>query len=277
RPYLASGKTQLAGKRLLIVDDNATSRRILTTLAAGWAMQSRAALSGREALDWLQGGERFDIAILDMQMPEMDGTTLAAEIRQICGAAMPLVLLSSVGQREMIADKTLFAAYLSKPAKPTQIFETLAGLVMDQGEAWQTRLPSLPPLAAADTASERLLLAEDNVVNQKVALMMLQKLGFRADVAANGFEVLEALRRQSYDIILMDVQMPEMDGLEATRRILTAYPAPGDRPWIVALTANAMQGDRELCLAAGMDDYISKPIKKDELMLALERARAARA
>ncbi len=276
RPYLASGKTHLAGKRLLIVDDNATSRRILTTLAANWAMQPKAASSGAEALGWVRAGERFDIAILDMQMPEMDGVMLATGIRQLCDPAMPLVLLSSLGQRELIADKTLFAACLTKPAKPAQIFETLAALIRDESDTWQAQLPALPTAAVADASRERILLAEDNVVNQKVALMMLQKLGFRADVAANGHEVIEALARQDYDVILMDVQMPEMDGLEATRRIVAQHADPRNRPWIIALTANAMQGDRETCLAAGMDDYISKPMKKDELMAALDRARLAR-
>ena len=120
----------------------------------------------------------------------------------------------------------------------------------------------------------RVLLAEDNVVNQKVALSMLQKLGFRADVAANGLEVIAAVERQPYDVILMDVQMPEMDGLEASRRLGQLRPDPAQRPWIIALTANAMQGDREMCLAAGMDDYISKPIKRAELLAAIERAHA---
>jgi len=129
-----------------------------------------------------------------------------------------------------------------------------------------------PDNGAAPLHSERVLLAEDNTVNQKVALMMLQKLGYRADVAGNGYEALQAVKRQDYDIVLMDVQMPEMDGLEAARHIV-ARTTPAGRPWLIALTANAMQGDRERCFAAGMDDYISKPVKVDELAAALERAK----
>jgi CheY-like chemotaxis protein len=128
---------------------------------------------------------------------------------------------------------------------------------------------------AAPTRPERILLAEDNAVNQKVALLMLARLGFRADVAAHGIEALEAVQRQHYDVVLMDVQMPQMDGLEAARRINTLWPGRRDRPWIIAITANAMQGDREICLAAGMDDYISKPVKTAELAAALERAKLA--
>ena len=130
-----------------------------------------------------------------------------------------------------------------------------------------------PPVVSATAKTVRVLLAEDNLVNQKVALHMLAALGYRADLAANGLEVIEALDRQAYDIILMDVQMPEMDGLEAARRIVARQPDPTKRPWIIALTANAVQGDRDICLAAGMDDYISKPIKKDELAAAMGRVR----
>jgi CheY-like chemotaxis protein len=134
--------------------------------------------------------------------------------------------------------------------------------------------PFVAAAAAAATRTERVLLAEDNVVNQKVALLMLARLGYRADVVANGLEAIEAVTRQRYDLVLMDVQMPEMDGLEAARRILLKWPQRGDRPWIIALTANAMQGDREACIAAGMDDYVSKPIKTEELAAAMARGRA---
>ena len=171
---------------------------------------------------------------------------------------------------------SLFAAYLTKPAKPKQLFDTLCRQLKSEAPA---RPPSTHPFisvpAAEPTETERVLLAEDNVVNQKVALLMLRKIGFRADMAANGNEALEAVQRQHYDIVLMDVQMPEMDGLEAARRMCALWPHRRDRPWIIALTANAMQGDREACMAAGMDDYISKPIKTEELAAALDRARQA--
>ena len=277
RPYLASGLSSFAGKRLLIVDDNATNRRILTAMAAGWGMLSRAATAGAEALAWLNAGEIFDAAILDMQMPEMDGLKLATEIRRLRDATqLPLVLLSSLGQRELIGGESPFAAHLTKPAKPARIFEVLAELFKVAPAPAVSHVSVAPFPVGSGGLGGPILLAEDNAVNQKVALMMLEKIGYRADVAANGREALEALRRQAYRIVLMDMQMPEMDGLEATRRLVAERPNPADRPWIIAVTANAMQGDRELCLAAGMDDYISKPIKRSELAAALERGRQRR-
>jgi CheY-like chemotaxis protein len=272
RPYLAGPKLHLSDRRMLIVDDNATNRRILTTVVGGWGMMPRAARSAREALNWLRAGEHFDVGIFDMQMPEMDGVMLAREVRQVPGGEdLPLVLLSSLGQREVTAEKKLFAAALTKPVKPSQLFDVLAGMFTEP-------VPTVPSThivprtqGPAPASSARVLLAEDNAVNQKVALHLLAAIGYRADVVANGLEVLEALRRQHYDIVLMDVQMPEMDGLEATRHIVAEQPDPAKRPWIIAITANAIQGDREICLEAGMDDYISKPIRKQELAEALQR------
>jgi CheY-like chemotaxis protein len=234
------------------------------------------AASPREALALLRAGEVFDVAILDMHMPEMDGVMLAREIRRLRDVtSLPLVLLSSLGQGAQEPGLELFAVRLTKPAKPAQLFEALATL-FKAGPAEPRPLSEHPFAVAKTTHAERLLLAEDNVVNQKVAFLMLSKLGYRADIAANGLEVLDAVRRQPYDIILMDVQMPEMDGLAAARRLREQDADPRTRPWIIALTANAMQGDREACLAAGMDDYISKPIKTEELDAALDRACAAR-
>ena len=273
----APERAVIEGRRLLIVDDNATNRRILTTLARAHGVGSYAVASGPEALAVLATGERFDFAILDMQMPDMDGEMLARAIRrEHPDADLPLVLLSSLGQRELIGDRGLFFACLTKPAKPAQIVDVLA-----QAAAHPGRRTNRAPAGAARPGSsprfrgERVLLAEDNAVNQKVALHMLAHLGYRADVAANGHEVLAALRRQPYDIVLMDVQMPEMDGCEATTRLRAdgLLRARG-RPWVIALTANAVLGDRERCLAAGMDDYVSKPIKIPDLTAALERARA---
>jgi PAS domain S-box-containing protein len=278
RAFQPAGRPQLAGKALLLVDDNATNRRILVTLAQSWGMTARAAASGAEALGWVRAGEKFDVAILDMHMPEMDGMMLARELRALRDARqLPLVLLSSLGQRDLIEQPEIFAARLNKPAKPAQIFDALCGLFGDEVVPAATPHPFVvPPVPVADfQMTERLLLAEDNAVNQRVALHMLRSLGYRADLAGDGREVLEAVARQPYDIVLMDVQMPEMDGLTATRTLVELYPDPVTRPWIIALTANAMQGDRDMCLAAGMDDYISKPIKTPELAAALERARQA--
>jgi CheY-like chemotaxis protein len=240
-------------------------------------MVPRAAQSAAEALEWLRGGEVFDVAVLDMQMPEIDGVMLAREIRRLPGGEnLPLVLLSSLGQREVTAEKNLFNAALTKPVKPSQLFDLLAA-TFKEADAPSASPIKVTPKPAAEKAGQpvRVLLAEDNVVNQKVAVHMLAAMGLRPDVAANGVEVIEALRRQTYDVILMDVQMPEMDGLEASRQIVAEQPDRAKRPWIIALTANAVQGDRELCLAAGMNDYISKPINREQLADALARMRQA--
>jgi CheY-like chemotaxis protein len=276
RLYTGASRGVVQGRRLLVVDDNATSRRILCDLARNWGMIPTALESPAEALARLRTGEAFDVAILDMQMPDMDGLTLAAEIRSLrTEAELPLVLLSSLGHQEDSAG--FFSANLTKPVKPSQLHDVLAQLFWheEQGDMNHALKRTVHPFAASSAKhSERILLAEDNTVNQKVALHMLDNLGYRADLAANGIEVLEAMERQKYDVILMDMQMPEMDGLEATRRIVQAQSRIESRPWIIALTANAMHGDRERCLEAGMDDYLSKPIKKDELMIALDRGRA---
>jgi len=274
-PHPAATPGLLTDCRLLIVDDNATSRRIFATLAAKWGAAARTASTGEEALAWLRAGQVFDLAIVDMQMPGMSGVALARELRQLYPVErLPIVLLSSLGQvpRE---ERGLFAARLAKPAKPAQLYATLAGLfVPATGGAPAVPAAAAPPPAPtlAETHPERILLAEDNTVNQKVALLMLQRLGYRADVAANGLEVLAALQRQPYDIILMDVQMPELSGIETTRKLRERTANLTKRPWIIALTASAMPEDREQCLAVGMDDYLSKPLQPEELASALARA-----
>jgi CheY-like chemotaxis protein len=270
RSHPAPARAALAGRRLLIVDDNATNRSILTSLAGMHGLVPCAVASGPEALALLEAGERFDFGILDMQMPDMDGAMLAQAIRQRWPEAeLPLVLLSSLCQHDLIPHRQLFGALLTKPAKPAQILDALArlaGAVRPAGKKPETKAAGDRP-----TRRERVLLAEDNAVNQKVALLMLARLGYQVDVVANGLEVLAAVARQPYDIILLDVQMPEMDGLEAVRRLRTDANGTTHRPWVIALTANALQGDRERCLAAGMDDYINKPIKVAELSAALAR------
>jgi len=230
--------------------------------------------SPREALAWIQAGELFDAGILDMHMPELDGVALARAIReQRTAAALPLLLFTSLGRREAGAESVGFAAHLTKPIKPSQLFDALVGVLAGQPIRVDKRTPSRLELdpEMARRHPLRILVAEDNVVNQKLALRLLEQMGYRADVAANGLEAVEAIERQPYDLVLMDVQMPEMDGFEASREIARRWPADR-RPRIVAMTANAMQGDRELCLAAGMDDYMSKPIHVEELVAALERS-----
>jgi signal transduction histidine kinase/DNA-binding response OmpR family regulator/HPt (histidine-containing phosphotransfer) domain-containing protein len=262
----------LSGKRLLIVDDNATNRQILCLQAKSWGMMTRETAHGAEALEWIGQGEPFDLAILDIQMPEMDGVTLARAIRRHRDPrALPLVALSSLGRREANVDDVQFAAFLTKPVKQSQLYNVLLGVLIGQPLPLREQ-PSVAEYdrGLGDRMPLRILLAEDMGVNQRLMLTMLGRIGYRADVAGNGLEVLHALQRQSYDVILMDVQMPEMDGLEASRRINRLLPA-GQRPRIIALTANAMREDREACLAAGMDDYLSKPVQVGALQSALER------
>jgi len=269
----------LQGRKVLVVDDNATNRRVLGLQTAKWGMASRTTESAHEALRWLDQGETFDLAILDMHMPEMDGVALAREIRSR-RSDLPLVLFSSLGRREVGDGESLFTAYLTKPIRQSQLFDTLVGLFV------QEAAPRVAPAVAAPSRLDpematrhplRILLAEDNVVNQKLALRLLQQMGYRADLASNGIEAVESVQRQVYDVVLMDVQMPEMDGLDAARAICARW-GPRERPRIVAMTANAMQGDRDMCLAAGMDDYLTKPIRVERLVEALNHvsARGAR-
>ena len=261
----------LQGKRVLVVDDNATNRRILELQSVKWGMSARATGSPLEALKWLESGATFDLAILDMHMPEMDGMALARKIRER-RASLPLVLFSSLGRREAGDDEKLFDAYLAKPIHQSQLFDTLAGLLAQHVTPKAAPLPGKPRLDAEMAIRHplRILLAEDNVVNQKLALRLLQQMGYRADLASNGIEAVESVERQTYDVVLMDVQMPEMDGLEASRQINARWQSQ-DRPRIIAMTANAMQGDRDMCLAAGMDDYVTKPIRVEQLVEALNQ------
>jgi PAS domain S-box-containing protein len=235
RVYLRGKQPELAGKQLLIVDDNATNRLILARQAEDWGMRPHLCASGEEALAWIQRGEPCDLAILDMQMPVMDGLTLATEIRKYRTAqTLPLVMLTSLGQRESNSQlaEVEFAAFLIKPLKPAQLYNTLQDVF--KGRLLKTKPAPTPSASPGSLLGQshplRILLAEDNAVNQKVALYLLERMGYRADVAANGLEVLQALHRQPYDVILMDMQMPEMDGLEATRYIHESWPA-GERPW----------------------------------------------
>jgi CheY-like chemotaxis protein len=210
-------------------------------------------------------------------MPDRDGLMLAEQIlRSRDAQTLPLVMLTSLERREVDTRGIEFAAFLHKPLKPSQLYNVLISLFAEQEHARSVLTPTEATGGPFDgelgqRLPLRILLAEDNTVNQKLAVRLLERIGYRADVAANGLEVLEALQRQHYDVILMDVQMPDMDGLEATRAIQEGWP-PEQRPRIVAMTANAMQGDREECLAAGMHDYLTKPIQFKALQEVLERA-----
>jgi PAS domain S-box-containing protein len=277
RPSAEEPRGMLGGLRVLLVDDNATSRRILGGLLARWGVAPVGVESGAEALRQLEGDRPFDVAILDLHMPVMDGAALARAIRsRNRPAPLPLVLLCHAGQREQLAEPGIFAACVTKPVKPSPLVDALTRIFRDRAvETARPAAPFVPRPVAAARPTERVLVAEDNKVNLKVTLLMLQKLGYEADVAGDGIAVIEAVRRQHYDVILMDVQMPGLDGLEVTRRIRAGAAGRPDKVWIIAVTANAMEGDRQSCLAAGMDDYVTKPIDILELEWALVRAHHA--
>jgi signal transduction histidine kinase/CheY-like chemotaxis protein len=266
RRDLAGEQVELAGRPILVVDDNATNRRMLALQAGKWGMPTREASSASEALAVLASDEPVDLAIVDMHMPDMSGVDLARRLRE-ARPGLALALFSSLGRREAGADDSLFDAYLAKPLRQSQLFDTLVTLLGHRParRARPREKPQIDP-TMANRHPLRILLAEDNVVNQKVALRFLQQMGYRADTASNGLEAVESTGRQVYDVVLMDVQMPEMDGLEATRSIRARA---GAGPRIIAMTANAMQGDRDLCLAAGMDDYLTKPLRVESLVDAL--------
>ncbi|MBD1834762.1 response regulator [Cyanobacteria bacterium FACHB-472] len=284
-------KSQLIGKRLLIVNNNATNRKNLILKAQSWEMASQTVVSGAEALRYLRSGSGIDVAILDIQMPEMEHLRLAREIRSLPGGkTLPLVILTPLGRQEKEKQvEELNATLLYKPIKQSQLYDVLVGILapeqlkLRKSDETPQRSLSTSTLSQADFLVEqrlplRILLAEDNQINQQVALHLLKKVGYEADIANNGLEVLEALRRKSYDVVLMDVQMPEMDGFETTRHICQDWQLFGSqqnarlqRPRIIAMTANAMESDRLACLEAGMDDYISKPIRFEELISTLSK------
>jgi CheY-like chemotaxis protein/HPt (histidine-containing phosphotransfer) domain-containing protein len=280
RAALQGPQPQLKDLRLLIVDDNPTNRRILTLQTSKWGMIPRSAQSGIQALEWMQQGETFDLVLLDMQMPEMDGLMLAQKIRQLPNTAnLPLVLLTSMGVRpdSPAFAGVSFATCLTKPIKPAQLHEALSRIISGAKPAAKKTAPTKLDPSLANRLPLRVLLCDDNLINQKVALRLLQQMGYKSDVANNGLEGLQAIERQPYDLIFMDVQMPEMDGLEATRQIRARQKDAAATGHfrsvvaIVAMTANAMQGDRDKCLAAGMDDYLAKPVRPEDIQQIIER------
>ncbi len=273
-PSWQSAQPQLSAKRLLVVEDNATNRRIISHRAAQWGMHVEEVTNSQDALRVLAQNAAFDAVILDLQLPDMDGLTLADEIRNHAyGRYLPLLLLSGVrlrgdDNRPLHASISVF---VHKPIRPAQLLDSLCRAMSIQLQR-EKRAPTAPSFDSgfARRLPLRLLLADDNPINQKVGLSVLHKLGYRADIANNGLEVLKALEQKAYDILFLDVQMPEMDGLEAARQICHRWSAD-KRPRIIAMTGNALMGDREKCLQAGMDDYISKPVRIAELQSALER------
>ncbi|MDX1416838.1 MAG: response regulator [Candidatus Promineifilaceae bacterium] len=278
RPYLNADPPELRGRKVLIVDDNDTNRQILTRQTESWQMVAQSTADPQEALSWIELGRPFDVALLDYQMPDMDGMMLAEAIRNLRSAQeLPLAILTSMGHPADRSDMTRLgiAASVLKPIKPSQLFEVLIDICSD-------RPADKPPVrSSADTHLDatmalrkplHILLAEDHPTNQMLAIRLLERMGYHADVAEDGLQVLEALERQHYDVVLMDVQMPKLDGLEATHRIRQREQEEGlPHMYIVAMTASALQGDREMCLSAGMDDYVSKPIRVELLVEALLR------
>ncbi|MEH2239331.1 response regulator [Nostoc sp.] len=294
----------LLNRRLLVVDDNATNRKIIHHQTTRWGMQVDQAASATTALKAIQEAAKqknlYDIAVVDMQMPEMDGMTLGEQIKANSAiAALPLIMLTSTNQRDEIqrALKIGFAAYLVKPVKPSRLLDTIMTILGTQLEKEETGVRSQNSEVriqksefksqelklknyennsnyhSSGSSKLRILLAEDNLVNQKVALKQLQSLGYSADVAGNGKEVLQLLEKIPYDLILMDCQMPVLDGLETTKEIHRCQESSfvnGRRPVVIAMTANAMKEDQQMCLDAGMDDYLSKPVMKEKLAQALE-------
>jgi signal transduction histidine kinase/HPt (histidine-containing phosphotransfer) domain-containing protein len=272
---LAGRQPRLADLRILIVDDNATVRRVLAEQVTLWGMNPSVAENATQAFDWLRAGEQFDLAVVDSQMPGMDGLDLAIEIRRLPGVAMmPLILLTPVGGNA--PTRITFAQTLTKHVKPAQFYAAIERALFSRDKKEAPTTPkSEQPLA--ERLPLRILLCEDNAINQKVAARILKQLGYECAIAANGRAGLEALDHQRYDLVFMDMMMPEMDGLTATRAIrerqkdVAAHPNYDSRILIIAMTAHAQQADRESCLDAGMDDYLAKPIRPADVRGAIER------
>ncbi|RWC16186.1 MAG: GAF domain-containing protein [Mesorhizobium sp.] len=270
----------LAGKRLLVVDDNATNRRIMALQAQSWNMVASASEHPRDALRRLEAGEVFDVIVLDMNMPDMDGIELARKIRALESMeGVPLVLLSSMvpmsEDRKKEIESLRFAAALSKPIKPSPLLNTLLSIfVGTPARSTRADQPKAPAFdgSMANTFPLQILLVDDNATNRKLGSKVLERLGYKPDLAIDGQSAIAAYSQGSHDVILMDIEMPDMDGLEATRLIRRINAEPMHRPFIIALTANAMAGDRERYLNAGMDDYLSKPLRVEDLIASLNKA-----
>jgi signal transduction histidine kinase/HPt (histidine-containing phosphotransfer) domain-containing protein/BarA-like signal transduction histidine kinase len=267
---------QLSGKRLLFVEDNAVNQEIVKSRGEQWGMKVVSARDGREALEAIKATAEFtDVILIDQELPDTNGSELAAKIHsQPKWRATPVVLLSAHrirGEDERLANSGI-SGVIHKPIRPVKLLESLCQALSVAVQPLEKKSPHAPELDSklAARLPLRLLLADDNPINQKVGLSVLRKLGYEADVAKDGVEVLQALERERYDIIFLDVQMPEMDGLEAAQQICARY-LKSDRPRMVAMTGNALVGDREKCLNAGMDDYISKPVRIAEIQGALEK------
>jgi CheY-like chemotaxis protein len=258
------------GKRVLVIDDNATNLFILKCQLAQWKLETRLAYSAREALYILAEDQQFDLILSDMQMPGMDGVALAHEIKKRY-RHLPITLLSSMGYALTAPEKQLFTSVLTKPIKQQVLCRhIISGLEQQQKTIYteDAPVPEKLPRNFSQTYPLQILVAEDNFFNQQVILHILNKMGYAPHMVENGEQAVAAAKANQYDLIFMDMQMPEMDGMEATRIIRNTLPV---QPVIIALTANTMQGDEEVCLNAGMNDYISKPVKLEEVVAKLEK------
>ena len=263
----------LCGVHVLIVDDNDTNRRVLALQCQRWGMLPHTTDSPYTALNWIRSGAHFDLGILDFAMPGMNGVELARSMQEF--APFPLLLLISFSPDMREVPSGLFAAQLLKPSRSATLLETLTALVTAPIKPATDAEPSprdLHPSEAAAQQPLRILIVEDSTVNQRVLQLILKQLQWTADIVGTGLDALAALEAHPYDVVLMDVQMPEMDGLQTTRHICARWPA-SQRPRIIAMTAHALHGDREMCLAAGMDDYLTKPIQPALLAATLKKCR----
>jgi CheY-like chemotaxis protein/signal transduction histidine kinase len=258
------------GKRILIVEDNVTQRNVLKDEVAYWKLIPIVADSGKQAMEILSHGPDIDLVLAEMQMPEMNGMELSQTIRQLY-PMLPIILMSTSGDETSKKHPEIFSSVVSKPIRFNNLSQRILSALLNRGESYTVDTAPAKPKLSTEFSKKyplRILIAEDNRMNQKLAMRILGKLGYDPDIAENGKEVLEEVSKRFYDVILMDVQMPEMDGLEATRMIRVCLDT---QPVIIAMTANAMQGDREECLKNGMDDYISKPVNLEDLVIILEK------
>ena len=273
-------KPRLTDLRVLIVEDNATCRRILSETVTKWGMVPQSKETPEQALELILRGAHFDLAIIDLQLPGMDGISLATEIRKLRGAAMlPLALLAPLGTRPESPDESRLASAstVTKPVKPAQLARAIELALFSPKQVVETTAAAAASQSLAERLPLRILLVDDNAINQKVAVRILTQIGYQPDLAENGLKALDALDAKVYDLVFMDLMMPEMDGLEATTAIRdrqknsAAHPNYRGRIVIVAMTAHAHPSDREKCLAAGMDDYLAKPIRPGDLRNMIEK------
>jgi two-component system, sensor histidine kinase and response regulator len=272
-PAAVEPPKELQGVSALIVDNNANSRAVLRQMLAAWAIPTSAAGSGEEALGMLAGAERhgppYQLVLIDSRMPGMDGFELAARLTQLPSSPPIIMMLTTDDYNSAVrrCRELGINSYVIKPVRQCELLAAVRNAI-----APKTELATTVPHRPGPSGQFHILLAEDNLVNQRLAVGLLEKIGHHVTVAQNGREVLDLLEHGTFDLVLMDVQMPEMDGFAATRELRKREHGQGRHIPVIAMTAHAMKGDRETCIAAGMDGYIAKPVNRAELQLAIEEA-----